>query len=167
MYSEQQRADDAVQLVKTMPDENKDNMFKQMVGEQRFEVFKKSLKYAEIRDKTIMSEFFMHTYGNEKLTKEEMVETFKDSLRKRDLNIKYRSYAIQGLNKFPNARDFILLRTGEEKLDPSLMNFKGGNGEGAKIYLYGGRFSIVYENSPVQISVQDMMTGELLYSSRE
>lgn len=167
MYSEQQRAKDAVRLVGAMSNEQKDNMLKQLVGEQRFNSFKLSTKYEEIRDKTIISQLFQFTYGNEKLNEEQLVNEFKEIIRKRDLNIKYRGYAIKGLDKFARIRDYILAATGEETLNPAKMIFQGNNGEGGRMYLYGGRFLIIYENSPLQIGVQDMLTGDLIYNLQE
>lgn len=163
MYTEQQRIDDAKTIVKSMETEKKDSLFKQIVGEKRFEVLKLSEKYAQIRDDRIISYLFQYSYGNEKMSLEERLIGLRKELNKVDLNKRYRGFAVKGLEKFPAVKQYILDMTGELELDPNEMEFYGNQKGGlSRMYVYRGRFGVIFDNSPMRVYIQDFATGQLL-----
>lgn len=162
---------EAKTAVKLMKEEKKDDLYKKIIGKDAWESMKKSSKYKEERDNSIISSMWDYNVessstgpqGQISHIDEKMLKGWKEAVNKLDLSNRYKKYALKGLEKHEEMANIVKRLTGDDILDPDKLRYSSKGENSSRAYIYNNMISIDFENSPEQMRVSSLITGEVFY----
>lgn len=161
-------------VVSKMKDEKKDEIFKKIIGEKAYETWesqKDTQEYKRERDNAIASSMWDYNVdssstgpqGQISHIDEKMLKGWKEAINKLDLSNRYKKYALKGLEKHEGMANIVKQLSGDDILDPSKLRYSSKGENSSRTYVYDNMISIDFENSPEQMRVSNLITGEVFY----